>query len=87
MNITIRSAGCGKKSGPKVELNSFDTTNPKITVGLFFLPCFGKSDEDTIANLASFGDYACAILSNKFAELACLFAAKNAGLCLINRLL
>jgi hypothetical protein len=38
---------------------------------------FGNSNKDTMAAIASFGDYTCAKLSNKIAELACLLTVKN----------
>jgi hypothetical protein len=41
------------------------------------VPFRHKSNEHTMAALASFGDYPCAVLSNKFAELACPLAEKS----------
>jgi hypothetical protein len=57
-------------------LNSRLAASPRIYRGFVFFIA-GKSYKDTVAAIASFGDYACAILSNKIAELACLLAAKN----------
>jgi hypothetical protein len=37
----------------------------------------GMANKQCNCTLASFGDCACAVLSNKFAELACLLEVKN----------
>jgi hypothetical protein len=68
-------------------VSSIEAANPRVFRGFLFVGHFGKSDKDTMAQMAGFGDDAGAEFSNKFAEPTRRVVAKTVTSCSISAVL